>query len=86
MAYVKGQWNVICDRCGYKFKSGQIRKEWNGLRVCKGPSTNNCWEPRHPQDFVKGKADRQAPPWARPEPPDVDVSVGSGNEISRDDL
>lgn len=60
--YVKGQWNVICQRCGFKHKSGNIRKEWTGLMVCK-----SCWEPRHPQDFVTGRADKQAPPWSSPE-------------------
>lgn len=70
MTYKHGQWAVICDRCGFRFHSGQLRREWTGLRVCSGAATNNCWEPRHPQDFVRGKADRQAPPWVRPEPED----------------
>lgn len=84
--YEHGQHNVICDRCGFKYKARQLRKEWNGLRTCSGPQTNGCWEPRHPQDFVKGKADRQLPEWTRPEPADIDVSVGSGNEVTVDDL
>lgn len=29
------------------------------------------WEPRQPQDFVRGVADYQAPPWTRPEQGDV---------------
>ena len=33
--------------------------------VCSGD-----WEPRQPQDFVRGVADKQAPPWARPEASD----------------
>lgn len=84
--YKHGSYNVLCDRCGFKYKAGQLRVEWNGLRTCRGPSTNNCWEQRQPQDFVRGKPDRQAPPWVRPEPTDEDVSPGSGNEISADDL
>jgi len=71
MAFEAGQWNVICDRCGHKFKARQLRVEWTGLRVCHGPGSNNCWEPRHPQDFVKGRKDYQAPPWVRPEPPPI---------------
>lgn len=39
--------------------------------VCDGPGTNYCWEPRHPQDFVRGVKDKQTPPWVRPEPPDT---------------
>lgn len=79
--FILGQWNAICDRCGIRWKSGDIRREWTGLRVCR-----RCFEHRHPQDFVKGKVDRQAPEWARPEPPEIDVSVGSGNEVSESDL
>lgn len=79
--FVSGQWNVICDRCGFEYKARQLRKEWTGLRVCK-----DCWEPRHPQDFVKGKKDRQAPPWVRPDSDGTDVSPGSGSEVSADDL
>ena len=30
-----------------------------------------CWEPRQPQDFVRGVADYQAPPFTRPEQSDV---------------
>lgn len=77
--FVKGQWNAVCDRCGYEYKSGKLRKEWNGLRTCSGPGTNNCWEPRHPQETIKGKPDRQNPPWTRPEGDDVFVTVGAPN-------
>lgn len=76
-----GQWNAICDRCGFKKKARQLRLEWTGLRVC-----GKCWEPRHPQEFLKGKKDDQAPPWVRPEPSEIDVSVGSGNEVGPEDL
>jgi hypothetical protein len=86
MTFEHGQFNVICDRCGFKYKSRQVRKEWTGLITCSGTGTHNCWEVRHPQEFVKGKPDRQAPPWVRPEQPDLDVSVGSGNEVSASDL
>lgn len=86
MTYVAGQWNAICDRCGFKYKSRQIHKEWTGLRVCKGVGTNDCWEPRHPQDSLRGKADHQAVPWACPDAVGPDVSIGSGNEVSEDDL
>jgi len=84
--YAKGQWSVICDRCGFEYKSRKLAKEWTGLMTCKGSGTNNCWEVRNPQDFVKGKPDRQAPSWVRPIPPEIDVSPGSGNEVSGDDL
>lgn len=84
--YEAGQWDAICDRCGFRFKSRQLKREWTNLMVCTGAGTNECWEPRHPQEFLRGKTDRQATPWARPEPPEIDVSVGSGNEVSAGDL
>lgn len=74
--FVKGQWDANCDRCGFTYKSGKLRKEWTGLMCCSGPGTNECWEPKHPQLSVRGKVDRQAPPWVRPEPPDVFVTPG----------
>jgi hypothetical protein len=55
-----GDWNAICDRCGHKYKASQLRDTWDNFRVC-----DNCWEPRHPQDFVRSKIDRQRVPWSR---------------------
>ena len=81
MTYVVGAWNAVCDRCGFEFKNHELKKEWTGLRVC-----GKCFEVRHPQDFVRGKADRQAPAWVRPETDGTDVSVGSGNEVNAGDL
>lgn len=85
MAYETGQWNVVCSRCGFEYKARQLRMEWTGLRVCSGPGTNNCHEARQPQDFVKGKADKQAPPWTQPE--GVDRFIGTDVEaITQEDL
>lgn len=64
-------WLAICDRCGFQYEASQLRKEWTGLMVCP-----KDYDPRHPQDRVRGKADRQAPPWVRPEPEDVFLSPG----------
>jgi hypothetical protein len=58
--------NVICDRCGFKFKAGELRRTWDGLWVCR-----EDWEPRHPQDYVKGVRDIQKPVLSRPEAPDI---------------
>lgn len=60
-----GGWKVICDVCGRLFKEHDLQKRWDGVMVCSGD-----WEPRQPQDFVRGVADKQAPPWARPEASD----------------
>lgn len=76
-------YRVICDRCGFKYYNHQLRKEWTGLRTCFGANTNGCFEERHPQDFVRGKPDRQSPPWTRPEGEDVFIEPG---DVTADDL
>ena len=60
--YVKGDWKAVCDICGREFLMSELRRRWDGFMVC-----SNDWEPRHPQDFVRGVADIQAPPLTRPE-------------------
>jgi hypothetical protein len=55
-------YNAICDRCGFEYKNHQLQKEWTGLMVCKP-----CWEPRHPQDFIRQAAERETPSWTRPD-------------------
>ena len=76
--YRHGDWNATCDRCGGEFKASELRLEWTGLRVCRAD-----WDPKHPQLSVRGKRDKQAPPWTRPEPDEVFIS---GNGPSQDDL
>lgn len=58
-----------CMRCGFIRGKSKLRKEWTGLLVCR----DTCWEPRHPQEFMRGKTDHQGVPWARPEPSPVYV-------------
>lgn len=81
--YQHGSWNVVCDRCGAEYKAHQLSKEWTGLMVCRGPGTRGCWEPRHPQDFAKGRKDNQSPPWVRPEPPDQFVQQYAWNDVTK---
>ena len=47
-----------CQRCGFNYRLTKIKREWTGLRVCKGTGTNNCWDTK-PAD--------QKPPRFRPE-------------------
>jgi hypothetical protein len=68
--YEHGAWKAICDVCGREFKSYHLRMRWDGLMV-----DQQCWEPRHPQDFVRGVADKVVPPWTRPEQQDTFVFV-----------
>lgn len=65
-----GQWNAICDRCGFKFKSSELRKDWQGLMVC-----DKDFETRHPQDLIKIRAEKAIPDWVRPRPEDLFVQT-----------
>lgn len=50
--FSSGKWNIICDVCGFKFKSDEVRRRWDGLIVCK-----DDFEHDHPQKFIRVKAD-----------------------------
>ena len=65
-----GNWKATCDSCGRIFKASELRQRWDGLMVC-----NADWEPRQPQDFVRGVADWQAPAYTRPEASDKFVTI-----------
>lgn len=64
--YKPGQWNAICDRCGFKFKSDELQKDWQGLMVCK-----DDFETRHPQTYIKVTTEKAFPEWTRPRPEDI---------------
>jgi hypothetical protein len=64
-----GDYNAICDVCGFKFKASELRRRWDGMMVCLLD-----YEERHPQDLIKIRPDRQAVPWSRPEPTDTFVT------------
>ena len=45
MAYASGKHALgICDRCGWQCGYLEMKKEWNGLKVCP-----ECYEPKQPQ-------------------------------------
>lgn len=67
--YLAGKWNCICDRCGFKFKSDELKRDWQGLMVCA-----KDFELRHPQDLIKIRPERNIPPWVRPVPVDIFLS------------
>ena len=68
--YVSGQFNVICDVCSVKYKAGKAKHRWDGFIVCP-----NCYEQRHPQDFVKTRQDKISVPFSRPIPQEIFVVV-----------
>lgn len=76
--YRPGDHLALCDRCGFEYYASQLRKTWDGLLVC-----DKDWEPRHPQDFVRGRPDRQAVADARPEPDPVFLTT---NQVQPEDL
>lgn len=67
--YKPGSWNVHCDVCGFKFKSDQIKKRWDGLMVCE-----NDYEHDHPQKYLRVHEDKQSVPFVRKQNDDTFVA------------
>ena len=61
LKYKLGSWYRADDRTGFPQRAERTRMEWNGLIV-----DGKVWEPRQPQDLVKGVPDVQSVPDARP--------------------
>ena len=55
----------VCERTGFRVKPGELVKEWDGTMV-----RPESWEARHPQDFIRIRAERQRGS-ENPEPADV---------------
>ena len=68
--YESGGWNLICDVCSIKYKAKKAKQRWDGFIVCP-----NCYETRHPQDFVKAQSDKITVPFTRPIPEYVFIVV-----------
>jgi hypothetical protein len=77
-SFILGDSKGCCDRCGFDFHQSMLRKEWTGAMVC-----SPCWEPRHPQDLIKPRAEKNNVKDARPAPAYRYLAVG---EITGDDL
>lgn len=60
------------DRSGFPTRAENTRKEWDETIV-----DSKLWEPRQPQDLVRGRKDVQSVPDARPLPPDQYVGPTS---------
>jgi hypothetical protein len=61
LKYRAGSFYRTSDRTGFPTRAENTRREWNGLIV-----EDRVWEPRQPQDLVKGVPDIQSVPDARP--------------------
>lgn len=75
--FAHGDYNVICDRCGTKYKASDCVLEWDNLFVCQ-----ECHEPRHPQEFLRGIPDRQSVEIPRPDTTPTFIT----NPITPEDL
>lgn len=65
---------AICDICGFKKHRSHMKKTWDGFLACN--DGDNCWYPKHPADSpLPVIIDGQSIPDARPEQPDVFVTI-----------
>ena len=62
---------AICDLSGFEFPLSELVKTWDGYLAHPRWADAN----RHPQDYVTGRRE-SAPPYTRPEAPDVFLSAG----------
>lgn len=74
-----GDYFVRCDRTGFKVPASECVREWDGKIVWR-----EVYEPRHPQDFVRGVREDNSLPFARPVS-GADRFLGT-NEVTSDDL
>jgi hypothetical protein len=58
---VPGQWFIRCDRTGFRLPSAVCQFEWNNLLTWE-----RVWEPRQPQDYLRGIPDNMSVPYGRP--------------------
>ena len=64
--YRRGDHWLIDDRSGFQIRKSEAVKEWDGSIVHRDDA-----EERHPQEYVRARADRQAVTPTRPEPPAI---------------
>lgn len=78
--FVSGDWYIICDYSGFKIKRSEARLTWDGYLVRK-----DFWEPRQPQDFVRGRRDKIAAPPSQTRGEATDTFV-TANQVQASDL
>lgn len=75
--FISGEWNLICDVCSIKYKASKAKQRWDGFIVCP-----NCYEQRHPQDFVRSRQDKITVPYIRPPADIFIIDVGDGYTVN----
>jgi len=76
-SYIPGDNYGLCGECGFKFHTSELKRRWDNLYVCK-----EDWEPKHPQESVRAKADKIRPDIISPESTDSFIET----PITQDDL
>ncbi len=80
--YLKlGDWNALCDVCGFKHKASKLRRRWDGLMVC-----SQDFETRHPQTLLQVPRENSSVPWSRPEAADVFITIPLGLQTTVTEL
>lgn len=64
--YIPGDYYRICDVCGFKYRQSEMLKRWDNVWVCSAD-----FEPRHPQEFLRGKNEHIAAHDPRPDTSDA---------------
>lgn len=75
--YIPGNYWMICDICGLKYRSSEMQERWDHSWSC-----NKCFEVQHPQEHVRGKQDKISVPAAVPEGEDTYITIA----VTQDDL
>lgn len=77
-SFVLGDSKGCCDVCGFDMHQSMLKKRWDGAMVC-----SQDWEPRHEQDSLQARAERNNVKDPRPAPAYRFVEAG---DITGDDL
>jgi hypothetical protein len=67
---VDGASNTICDVTGFRVKTSEVLRRWEGYYVIAA-----AWHPRQPQDFPVTAVKQQVHKIARKGNADIDVAV-----------
>src|SRR5574340_1741042 len=63
-------YRAICDVCGFKKWSYELRERWDGKMVC-----HEDWEPRNILDFYCTRNDAHRLPWTRPDAQEITTDL-----------
>lgn len=75
--FVRHSANKICDICGFKRKSADVQKTWDGFLACRTSISPGCWYERQPLDFPPPVIPEMLPiSDPRPEATDIFVQAG----------